>query len=404
MEGLRDKTAIVGIGYSRDPDDPGAPTFTKVSGVSPLTLALRAAKEAALDAGIDPRIIDGGIMRHQDDSASPAEVLHALGSQNVAMSLEILPGNNYCVHDLQLAAQAVITGVCNCVLVYRSLNGSSGLRLGRFGIPASDRVGGASQFTSIYGLSGAPQIFAMTARRYMEIYGVTSRDLGSISVNSRRNAQANPRAVMRERPITIDDHQASRMIADPYHLFDCCLQTDGAAAVLVMAAERARDLRPPPVLIAGTAGSPRDPSDDIVDTPIKRYAPRLYDAAGISKDDIDLLALYDNFSDVPLRMIEDFGFCERGEARNFVQSEGIDLDGQLPIQTAGGLMSEGYAFHMNNLAEAVQQLRGEAEDFCPDWRNGNHTFDRSICRQVRRHDVAINTMGLGYGAVVLRKA
>ena len=148
MEGLRDKTAIVGIGYSRDPDDPGVPTFTKVSGVSPLTLALRAAKEAALDAGIDPRIIDGGIMRHQDDSASPAEVLHALGSQNVAMSLEILPGNNYCVHDLQLAAQAVITGVCNCVLVYRSLNGARGcvsadseyrLRTGWVELPSSPR-------------------------------------------------------------------------------------------------------------------------------------------------------------------------------------------------------------------------------------------------------------------------
>jgi acetyl-CoA acetyltransferase len=204
--------------------------------------------------------------------------------------------------------------------------------------------------------------------------------------------------------MTIADHQESRLVAEPYRLFDCCLQTDGAAALLVTTADRARDLRRKPVLISGAAGSPPDPTDDYLDTPIRRYADRLFATAGVSRDEIDLMEVYDNFSDFPMRMIEDFGYCERGEAKDFINTEGIDLDGRLPLQTAGGLMSEGYAFHVNNLCEAVQQLRGEAEDLCPGWRDGVHTFDRGVCRQVRQHETAINTMGLGYGTVVLRRA
>jgi acetyl-CoA acetyltransferase len=122
----------------------------------------------------------------------------------------------------------------------------------------------------------------------------------------------------------------------------------------------------------------------------------------VSRDDIALAELYDNFSDQPMRMLEDFGFCHRGGAKDFIAREGIDLDGKLPLQTAGGLMSEGACYAMNNLAEAVQQLRGEAEDLCPGWREGTHTFDRSICRQVRSHGVALHTMGRGCSAVVLR--
>ena len=402
IETFRNQTAVVGIGYSRSPEQAAGAVFTKASGVSPLTLALRAAREAASDAGIDPWEIDGGIMRHVGDSASPGEVLNALGAADVAMALEIVPGPSYSVHDLALASEAVHSGRCKYVLVYRALNGSSGTRMGRQGSHVSPRVPGPAQFTAIFGWGSAPQAFGIMARRYMEVYGVSSSDLGTVSVNSRRNAQANPRAYMHGRPMTIEDHQASRWVAEPYHLLDCCLESDGAAACIVTTTERARELRKPPVLIVGSSGS-SGRGDDVLDTPIKRYVDRLYAAAGISRDDLDLAEFYDNFSDQPMRMIEDLGFCKRGEAKDFMKSERIDLDGRLPIQTAGGLMSEGYSFHMNNLVEAVQQLRGEAEDLCPGWRDGDHTFDRGRCRQVRKHDIALHTMAIGTSAVVLRR-
>ena len=400
---LRDKTAVVGIGYARDPHAPDAPVFTKASGVSVLTLALRAAREAAQDAGIDPRQIDGGITRHHGDSVSPTDVLRALGAHDIRLSLEVTgPGNNYSVHDLQLAGQAVHAGVCDYALVFRAANARSGPRPGHWDVPGSQRVAGAAQFTTIYGYGTASQLFGMIARRYVDAYGVTSSDLGAVAVNARQHAQTNPRAYTFGKPITIEDHQASRMITEPYRLLDCCLETDGAAALLVTTAERARSLRKRPVLISGVAGS-RDPVDDVVDTPIRRFAPRLYEAAGIERDDIDLGQLYDAFSDMPMRQLEDLGFCGRGEAKDFLASEGAGLDGRLPLQTAGGLMSEGACYSVHNLVEAVQQVRGEAEDLCPGWRDGEHTYDRSICRQVRKHDVALHIMGRADSGAILRR-
>jgi acetyl-CoA acetyltransferase len=400
---LRDRTAVVGIGYARDPHASDAPVFTKASGVSPLTLALRAARAAAEDAGVDPRQIDGGLTRHHGDSVSPTDVLRSLGAREISLSLEVRgPGNNYCVHDLQLAGQAVHAGICDYVLVYRAANARSGFRPGHWDVPSSQRVGGPAQFTTIYGFGSPPQLFAMSARRYVDGYGVTSRDLGAVAVNARTNAQANPRAYMFGRPMTIDDHQASRMVAEPYRLLDCCLETDGAAALLVTTAERARTLRKQPVLISGVAGS-RNAVEDVVDTPVKHFAPRLLEAAGIARDDIDLAQLYDVFSDQVMRQLEDLGFCGRGEAKDFIASEGIGLDGRLPLQTAGGLMSEGACYSVQNLVEAVQQLRGEAEDLCPGWRDGDHTYDRSFCRQVRKHDVALHMMGRADGAAILRR-
>jgi acetyl-CoA acetyltransferase len=242
----------------------------------------------------------------------------------------------------------------------------------------------------------------MGARRYMDLYGVGSRDLGAVAVNSRRNAQANPRAYMFGRPMTIEDHQASPMVVDPYRLLDCSLETDGAAALIVTTTERARETSGRLVLIAATAGS-RDVPAYGVETSATRFAPRLFGAAGISHADLDFAELYDNFSDAPMRQLEDLGFCGRGEAKDFIASEGIGLDERMPIQTAGGLMSEGACLSVHNLVEAVQQLRGEAEDLCPEWRNGVHTFDRSVCRQVRKHDTALHMMGRGDSAAILRR-
>ena len=237
---FRDKTAIAGIGYSRSANNPGG--FSKHSGVDVLTLAVRAAREACADAGIDVKDIDGAVMYHFDDSVSSNQVISALRCPEVNYAANLSGGGNYASFSVVLAAQAIYHGICDHVLVYRAMNGRSGIRMGQWGAdagagPGRGRVGGEGQFTSIYGLAGAPSLYAFQARRYMDLFGVTSVDLAHFAVNARSNAVKNPRAMMRQ-PITVEDHQHSPMIADPYHLLDCCLETDVACALIVTSTAR----------------------------------------------------------------------------------------------------------------------------------------------------------------------
>lgn len=400
---FRDRTAIAGIGYSRSAENPGA--FSKNSGVDVLTLAVRAAKEACADAGITPQDIDGAVMYQFGDSVWCNKVMAALGCREVAYAANLDGGGNYASFSVLLAAQAVYHGLCEHVLVYRAMNGRSGVRMGHWGAGAGGvaRVGGESQFTSIYGIAGAATDFGFQARRYMELYGVTSVDFAHFAVNSRSNAVKNPRAIMRT-PITVEDHQASRLIAEPYHLLDCCLETDVGCAVIVTSAERARALRKRPILISAGVGGGGIPPAEIMDSALLRTRARLLAAAGIDLDDIDVLEAYDAFTDLPMRLIEDMGWCERGEAKDFIKDGRISLDGQLPVNTQGGLINEGYCHGFNHVLEAVQQLRGEAEDLCPNWANGEHTYDRSQCRQVRDAEVALNVSVMGSSALVLKRA
>lgn len=400
---FRSKTAVAGIGYSRSPEVPGA--FTRVSGVSVLTLAVRAAKEACQDAGIEPNELDGAVCYHlANDSVPPNGVLAALGAKKVNYASNLAGGGNYASFAIVQAAQAVYHGISNYCLVYRAMNGYSGVRMGQLGREAGigmSRVGGPGQFTSIYGLAGPPSFFAFQAQRYMGLYKVTSLDFASFCINSRDNAIKNPRAIMRQ-PLTVEEHQNSRMVVHPYRLFDCCLETDVACAMVITTTEQARRLKKRVVTIsAGIGGG--IPPDDVVDTGLIHTGPRILKAAGIELKDIDVFEPYDNFTDCPMRLIEDMGWCKRGQAKDFIKDGRISLDGELPIVTSGGLMNEGYAHGLNNALEAVQQLRGEAEDLCPDWQHGNHTYDRSICRQVRDPEVALHTGVVGGSAVILRR-
>jgi acetyl-CoA acetyltransferase len=233
----------------------------------------------------------------------------------------------------------------------------------------------------------------------MDLYGVTSADLGDFAVQSRGHARNNPRAMTRS-PLTLADHQASPWIADPYHLLDCCLEADGACALLVTSAERARDLEKPAVVILGGVGGPTI-FGDLVDTGFKYMSSRLFATAGVSRDDIDVALLYDNFSDGPMRMIEDIGWCGRGESKDFIREGRTSLDGQIPLQTSGGMMNEGFFHGMNNALELVQQLRGDSEDLCPNWHMGEHTYDRSICRQVRDARVGLHCGSTAKTAMLL---
>jgi len=401
---FRDKTAIAGIGYSRSPAHPGA--FSKNSGVDVLTLATRAARAACADAGLDPKEIDGAVMYQMfDDSVRTGLVHEALGCRNVNYASNLVGGGNYSSFAVFQAAQAVYHGICNYVLVYRALNGRSGVRIGHWGAGAgggSNRVGGESQFSSIYGLAGAASNYGFEARRYMDLYGVTSLDLAHFAVNSRSNAVKNPRAMMRT-PMTVEDHQNSRMIADPYHLLDCCQETDVACALIVTSTERARALKKRPVLISAGIGGGLGPIPNIEDTNLINIGPRLLQAADVELGDIDVFEGYDAFTDMPMRMIEDMGWCKRGEARDFIKGGRISLDGELPTQTHGGLINEGYCHGFNNVLEAVQQLRGDAEDLCPHWQQGEHTYDRTLCRQVRGAEVALNVSVLGSSAIILKR-
>jgi len=224
------------------------------------------------------------------------------------------------------------------------------------------------EFERPHGNTVAAQWFAHAARRHMHEFGTRSEHFGRIAVACRKHANLNPGALMHEKPMTLDDHQSSRMIADPLRLFDCSLETDGAAAVVITSAERARDLRKPAVPILGVAEGHGDPPDSITGkrdmTRIEglvRAAPHAFGMAGLGPSDIDCAQLYDGFTWITLASLEALGFCAHGEGGPFVEGGRIELGGELPVNTAGGLVSEAHVSGANHVVEAVRQLRGEVE-------------------------------------------
>jgi acetyl-CoA acetyltransferase len=215
----------------------------------------------------------------------------------------------------------------------------------------------------------------MNARRAMHEYGITSEDFGRVSVADRRHAASNPRAWFHGRPITLEDHQRSRWIVEPLRLLDCCQESDGAVAVVVTSLERARDLAQPPVRIAAAAqGATTDQQmmtryycEDILGLPeMGLVARQLYATADIGPQDIQTAILYDHFTPFVLTQLEEFGFCGRGEARDFIRDGNIELGGGLPINPHGGQLGEAYIHGMNGIAEGVRQVRGSAVNQVPD--------------------------------------
>jgi acetyl-CoA acetyltransferase len=266
------------------------------------------------------------------------------------------------------------------VLVFRSLNGRSGRRYGLASPDAEPpRVGGHGTYDEFflpYGMLTPGQVFAMIAQRHMTEYGTSEKELGHIAVACRARANANPSAQMHDREMSIDDYLDARMIARPLRLFDFCLETDGACAVIVTSAERARDCAKPPVLIRAVAqGGLPDPQpgimypvlmrSDITTLPSRTVAKRLFERAGLGPDDIDVAQLYDCFTITVLLQLEDYGFCAKGEGGPFAASGAIDLGGSLPINTGGGHLSEGYIHGMNHIVEGVRHMRGESTNQVP---------------------------------------
>jgi acetyl-CoA acetyltransferase len=364
----RDKCAIAGI---------GATDFSRDSGRSELSLATQASLAALADAGLTARDVDG-IVRCDMDNVRGNDLAHSLGIGNLTYLGENGPGGAAPCAMVGQAVGAILSGQATTVLVYRSLNGRSGVRFGRSPV-AGARVGGAGSYDELfapYGLLTPGQVFALMAQRHMIEYGTTSEQLGGIALACRARANANPLAQMHHRPMSMEDYLAARMISEPLRLFDFCLETDGACAVVVTTAERAADLAQPPALIRAVAqGSIPDPQpgiqfpvlmrESITALPAWSVADTLYRRAGMGPDDVDVAQLYDCFTITVLLQLEDWGFCKKGEGGPFVADGQIELGGRIPINTGGGHLSEGYIHGMNHIVEGVRQIRGTSTSQVP---------------------------------------
>ncbi|MFP8876536.1 MAG: acetyl-CoA acetyltransferase [Myxococcota bacterium] len=353
----RNRAAITGVGYT---------PLSRNSGQSVEALALQASLSAIRDAGLAPRDIDGVVSYGVGDSAQVRTIAQALGLEASNWYTDLYGGGSFSCLSVANAAMAVALGLCQHVLVYRALNGRSGRRLGRSASAALDAVGGNEQFSVPFGQLAPAQSYGMLARRHMIDYGTTTEHFGHVAVTLRANAVRNERAIMRK-AITLEDHRESRWIAEPFRLLDCCQETDGACALIVSRSEIARDLPHPPAYVSsfaiggsGASALSPDKVDDFTTFFPAHIAPGLYARAGIEVGDIDLAALYDAFTFLIIGQLEDFGFCNKGEGGPFVADGQITPEGSIPVGTNGGLLSEGYVHGLNNVLEAVSQLRGDA--------------------------------------------
>ncbi|MCL2543173.1 MAG: lipid-transfer protein [Nocardioidaceae bacterium] len=346
----------------------GATEFSKESGRSELQLSVEAVQHALADCGLTPADVDGLTTFTMDSSAEIA-VARELDIPELRFFSRINFGGGAACATVQHAAMAVATGVADVVVAYRGFNERSGSRFGQVSTQAASQVntnGIDNAFTYPLGLSTPAATVAMQARRYMHEYGATSADFGAVAVADRRHAATNPNAFFHGRPITIEDHQASRMIADPLHLLDCCQESDGAVALVITSVERARDLRQTPAIVAAAAqGSGRDQfvmtsyyRDDIGIPEMGVVGRELWRQSGLTPDDMPMAILYDHFTPYVLMQLEELGFCGRGEAKDFVRDGAIELGGRLPLNTHGGQLGEAYIHGMNGIAEAVRQIRG----------------------------------------------
>ncbi len=353
---LKGKAAITGVGDTR---------YSRQSGKSVTTLQMEASLAAVRDAGLDPKDIDG-IIAYGSMAVVAEDYITNFGIADLRFSAVTPLGGASAVSSIQCAAAAVAAGICNHVLIPISRNGSSGAG-GRIGsrvreMPQFRLIG---EFEMPLGAIAPAQLYAPMARRHMELYGTTSRQLAEIAVSTRHNAILNGNAMM-TKPLSIEDHQASRMISDPLRLYDCSLESDGACAFIVSSMERAKDCAKPVIQVLGVAeGHPDSPSaitqrPDLTRLGLAKAAPKAFAMAGVTHDDIDVAEVYDCFTYIVLCQLEDMGFCKKGEGGAFVQSGAIRLGGKLPINTHGGLLSQAHMAGFNHVVELARQLRGEA--------------------------------------------
>ena len=358
----------------------GATEFSKHSGRTELRLAMEATLAALADAGIDPSEVDG-FSSYTVDKVPEYEIARLLGAKDIRFFSQVPHGGGAACAPVLHAAMAVATGVAKTVVVYRAMNERSWYRFG------SGSYGFASTpiFENVnygwympFGFHTPAAWVGMFAQRYMHRYGATSEDFGRVAVAARDFAATNPAAFFHGKPITLEEHQASRWICEPLHLLDCCQESDGAVALVITSTERARDLKQKPVVIKGAAQGVSDGQqvmtsyfrDDITGLPeMGLVAQQLWAQSGLSAEDIQTAVIYDHFTPFVLPQLEEFGFVKRGEAKDFIRAGEHARGGKLPINTHGGQMGEAYIHGMNGIAEGVRQVRGSSVNQVADVHN-----------------------------------
>ncbi len=355
---LKDEAAIVGIGQTK---------FTKNSGVSELALACEAVSNAIDDAGLDPSEVDG-LTTFTLDTNDEIDVARAVGIGEIRHFGRTPYGGGAATAIVHQAVMAVATGTCKAVVAYRALNGRSGQRYGAGvsgNIITSDLIHWSWYMP--WGLLTPASWVAMFAQRYMHEYGAKPEDLAEVAIATRSHAVNNPDAFFHGRPLTLDEYMDARFIAEPLRLYDCCQETDGGCAVVITSPERARDLKHPGVMIraaASAAGADQEQMTSFYRPAISglpemdSVASQLWETSGLGPDDIDSAILYDAFTPNVLFQIESFGFCGRGEAKDFVKDGALAVGGRLPTNTHGGQLSEAYIHGVNGIAEGVRVVRG----------------------------------------------
>ena len=343
--------------------------FGTVPDKTVLELHAQAAVRAVADCGIERSEIDGLCSAGGADPLHVLQLAEYLGIHPRFLDSTMVGGSSWETF-VEHAVLAIEAGRCStALLVYASTAKSDVARRYR-SADAAPAPRGPNQYEVPFGPTLISK-YAMIAQRHMYQYGTTSEQLAAIAVAMRKNASRNPKAVMRE-PITVADVLASRMIADPLHLLDCCLRTDGGGAVIITTAERARSLRKPPVWVIGAASAESHFSmaqmEDMTVSPCARSGPEAFAEAGIAHKDVDVLQIYDAFTIMALLTLEGLGFCRPGEGGPFVEDGKLTWDGALPANTDGGGLSSNHPGMRGIflMIEAVRQLRGESTAQVPD--------------------------------------
>jgi acetyl-CoA acetyltransferase len=363
------RAAIVGLGITET---------GKVYGRSAADFAAEAVRLAVADAGLTMADVDGLLASSGISGGVDVRLARQLGLGDLGLLSQISQAGSTACAQVQIAAMAVATGLATTVVcVHADAPLKPAQRSGEaYRRGAGSVATGFSGLAAVAGPRNPNSGYALAARRHMSTYGTTSEQLGAIAVSQRQWATMNPRARFRD-PITIEDHQASRMVADPLHLLDCCMVSNGGVAVVVTSVEQARELAQPPVYIWGAAQThpgyrmQRDSNWGLV-SGAAISGPKAMAMAGVTPADIDVREIYDCYTYTTLVTLEDYGFCEKGEGGQLAESGALGPGGSLPTNTGGGQLSSFYLWGMTPLSEAVIQVRGQGGE-----------------RQVPRHDVAI---------------
>ncbi|MSP78916.1 MAG: acetyl-CoA acetyltransferase [Dehalococcoidia bacterium] len=389
MGALTGKAAIVGVGQTE---------FYRDAKRTTLSLGLEAIKKAVADAGLRLSDIDGMTSYQTGDSHSSNDMAQSLGMR-LNYAVDIMGGGSSSEALVAHAAGLLAGGYCRAIVIFRSMRGRTGRRMGGQALsgPQPNTVVTSDGQGPMVGVTTPAQNFGMAAMRYMHDYGVSTRQLAAVALTHRYHANLNPKAVFYKQPLTLEDYYNARWVSKPFRLYDCCLERDVSCAMVLMRREDSYDLRHPPVFVLGGTARTMSESPSYnagrLHTPIYWHGSnwgrnRAFGMSGVTRSDINVASFYDAFTITPLLQMEGYGFVKPGEAGFWYQEGRGLIDGDLPVNTSGSHLSEGYSHGIQMVIEMTRQLRGRADDACPNWEEGIHTYDRKAgCRQVKKHDV-----------------